>query len=150
MVGEHTGYARFTIGQRRGLPGGAREPMYVVAIRPTERAVVIGPRAALLGHGVVARGVQWLIDAPPGRIADRVRSKRHHGRAVPAEILRLDAGEIELALDEPVAAITPGQSLVLYDGDRVLGGGYIESRAALALPCQSLRPNSPTPLTPLP
>ena len=55
-----TGYARFTIGQRRGLPGGFREPMYVVDIRPEERAVVIGPREELLGRGVIAREVNWL------------------------------------------------------------------------------------------
>jgi tRNA-uridine 2-sulfurtransferase len=127
VIGEHGGYARFTIGQRRGLPGGAREPLYVVAIRPSERAVVVGPRQALLGSGVVARGVHWLTDSPPA-VGDRVAAQmRHRARAVFAEILRSDSEEIELALDEPVAAITPGQSLVLYDGDRVLGGGVIEA-----------------------
>ncbi|MBA3891690.1 MAG: tRNA 2-thiouridine(34) synthase MnmA, partial [Gemmatimonadaceae bacterium] len=54
-IGHHTGYAGFTIGQRRGLPGGFREPMFVVAIRPDSRAVVLGPREALLGRGLVAR-----------------------------------------------------------------------------------------------
>src|SRR5215470_15844350 len=63
-VGMHDGFARFTIGQRRGLPGGFREPMFVVAIRPDDRAVVIGPREELLGRGVIARGLNWLVDAP--------------------------------------------------------------------------------------
>jgi tRNA-specific 2-thiouridylase len=125
VVGEHDGYARYTIGQRRGVPGGFPEPMFVVAIRPAERAIVIGPRDALLGHGVVAREMNWLVDALPAgsRVDVQVR---HRSRATPAHIVRLDGGEVELALDEPVAAITPGQSLVLYDGDRVLGGGFIE------------------------
>ncbi|AHG90428.1 tRNA-specific 2-thiouridylase mnmA [Gemmatirosa kalamazoonensis] len=125
-VGVHDGYARFTIGQRRGLPGGFAEPMYVVDIRPAERAVVIGPRDELLGRGVVARGVNWLVDAPA--VGARVDVQvRHRARPARAELVRVDGDEIELALDEPVAAITPGQSLVLYDGDRVLGGGIIEA-----------------------
>jgi tRNA-specific 2-thiouridylase len=134
VIGEHDGFARYTIGQRKGLPGGFREPMYVVAIRPADRAVVIGRREELLGRGVVACGMNWLVDAPEvGRTVEiQVRHRAHPARA---EIVRLDGDEIELALDEPVAAITPGQSLVLYDGDTVLGGGIIEravgQRAAL-------------------
>lgn len=126
VVGEHDGHARFTVGQRRGLPGGFAEPMFVVAIRPRERAVVIGPREALLGRGVTAREVNWLADAPPLG-AEVLVQVRHRARAVPATLVRADAGEVELALGEPVSAITPGQSLVLYDGDRVLGGGVIEA-----------------------
>jgi tRNA-uridine 2-sulfurtransferase len=130
QVGEHRGFARYTIGQRRGLPGGQGEPMYVVAIRPADRTVVIGPREALLGRGLVAREMNWLVDSPPG-VGERVQAQvRHRARPAIAEILRLSADEIELALDEPVAAITPGQSLVLYQGDRVLGGGTIESGRA--------------------
>ena len=132
-VGTHDGYARFTIGQRRGLPGGFREPMFVVAIRPDDRAVVIGPRAELLGRGVVARAMNWLVDPPS--VGARVEVQvRHRAPAARAEIVRVDADEIELALDEPVAAITPGQSLVLYDGERVLGGGLIERGLRAGLP----------------
>ena len=125
-VGTHQGFAGYTIGQRRGLPGGFREAMYVVAIRPEERAIVIGPREDLLGHGLVAREVNWLGDAPclGARVSVQVR---HRTAAAPAEIVRLAPDEIELALDEPVAAITPGQSVVLYEGDRVLGGGIIDA-----------------------
>jgi tRNA-specific 2-thiouridylase len=133
-VGEHAGYARYTIGQRRGVPGGFAEPMYVVAIVPAERAVVIGPRSSLLGRGLVAREVNWLGEAPVA--GDRVRVQvRHRAEAARAELLRVDGDEVELALDEPVVAITPGQSVVLYDATRVVGGGVIEraagSRAAL-------------------
>jgi tRNA-specific 2-thiouridylase len=128
VIGEHEGYARFTVGQRKGLPGGFAEPIYVVAIRPAERAVVVGPREALLGHGIVARGINWLTARAPEPGA-RVRARvRHRAPLAPAEVLRVDAAEIELALDEPVAAITAGQSLVLYDdAERVLGGGFIEA-----------------------
>jgi tRNA-specific 2-thiouridylase len=109
--------------------------MFVVAIRPADRAVVIGPREALLGRGVVARGVNWLADVPAlgAEVGVQVR---HRARAVPGTVVRADAGEVEVALAEPVSAITPGQSLVLYDGERVLGGGVIEAALGqrLALP----------------
>jgi tRNA-specific 2-thiouridylase len=126
IVGTHEGFARYTIGQRRGLPGGYARPMYVVAIRPDERAVVIGPREELLGRGVVAREVNWLVDEPKLGTAVTIRI-RHRAALARGEIVRIDADEIEIALDEPVLAIAPGQSLVLYDGARVLGGGFIES-----------------------
>jgi len=131
VVGQHDGYARFTIGQRRGLPGGYREPMFVVAIRPEDRAVVIGPREELLGRGVVAREVNWLTaDAARWTSDIRVEAQvRHRAPAVPGTVIREDGDEIEIALEEPVAAITPGQSVVFYSGDRVLGGGIIERAA---------------------
>jgi tRNA-specific 2-thiouridylase len=138
VVGEHDGYARFTIGQRRGLPGGHAEPMYVVAIRPERREVVIGPRAELLGRGLVAREVNWLGETP--RVGAHVAVQiRHRSPAVAAEIVRMDGGEIELALDEPVAAITPGQSVVMYDATRVVGGGVIERAGGVrtALPVRA-------------
>jgi tRNA-specific 2-thiouridylase len=134
-IGEHDGFARYTIGQRRGLPGGSREPLFVVDIRPAERAVVVGPREALLGRGVVAREINWLVDAPA--IGDALQLQvRHRAAPAAATLLRAEGDEIELAMDEPVAAITPGQSLVLYDGERVLGGGVIE-RARRALPVRA-------------
>jgi tRNA-specific 2-thiouridylase len=126
VVGEHNGFARYTIGQRRGLPGGYASPMYVIAIRPRHRAVVIGTRDELLGNGLIAREVNWLVDAPV--VGDRVSVRvRHRAPLARAEIVRIDGEELEIALDEPVSAITPGQSVVLYDRDRVLGGGFIDS-----------------------
>jgi tRNA-specific 2-thiouridylase len=135
VVGMHDGHARYTIGQRRGVPGGFREPMYVIEIRPSDRAVVIGPKPELLGHGVVAREMNWLVDQPAVGSLVEVQI-RHRAPTAAAEIIRLGDGEIELALQEPVAAIAPGQSLVLYEGDRVLGGGIIEAarRARAGLP----------------
>ena len=132
VVGEHEGFARYTVGQRRGLPGGFAEPMFVVEIRPATREVVIGPREELLGKGVVAREVNWLIDAPAAGTEIEVQI-RHRARPARGTIVRVDGGEVEIALGEAVSAITPGQSLVLYDGDVVLGGGVIE-RARRDLP----------------
>jgi len=134
VVGMHNGFAHYTIGQRRGVPGGYDEPMFVTAIRAADRAVVIGPREELMGRGVIARGLNWLVDPAPS-VGDHVGVRvRHRAPIAPAEIVRIDRDEIELALDVPVRAIAPGQSLVLYDGGRVLGGGFIEaSRPARAM-----------------
>jgi tRNA-uridine 2-sulfurtransferase len=97
----------------------------VIAIRPESRAVIVGPREELLGRGVVAREVNWL--GPERGVGARVSVRiRHRAPLVDAELIRADGDEIELALQEPVAAIAPGQSLVMYDGERVLGGGVIE------------------------
>jgi tRNA-specific 2-thiouridylase len=128
-VGEHNGFAAYTIGQRKGLPGGFPIPMYVVGIRPEDRAVVIGPREDLLGRGVIARGMNWL--AQPPAVGDVVSVRvRHRAALARGELIRSHAGEVEIALDDAVSAITPGQSIVLYDGERVLGGGFIESAIA--------------------
>ena len=125
LIGEHQGFARYTIGQRKGLPGGFAQPMFVVDIIASERAVVIGPREALLGRGLEARELNWLAEAPV--VGARVQVQvRNRARAVPATVVRVEQDVIELALEEAVAAITPGQSLVLFDGVHVLGGGVIE------------------------
>ncbi|UCF41292.1 MAG: tRNA 2-thiouridine(34) synthase MnmA [Gemmatimonadota bacterium] len=126
-IGEHRGYGRYTIGQRRGLPGGAPEPLYVVAIRPAERAVVVGTADELFGHRLELDEVNWLAAplAPGDTCAIQVR---YRARACPARVSEaspVHGGRLALELSEPVRAITPGQSGVLYDGDRVLGGGVI-------------------------
>jgi tRNA-specific 2-thiouridylase len=125
-LGEHQGYARFTIGQRRGLPGGAAEARYVVAIRPESREVVVGGLQDLAGHRVRLEELNWL--APPLAEGDRCEAQlRYRARAVPATVIERSETGITLALETPVRAITPGQSGVLYAPDgRVLGGGVIE------------------------
>jgi tRNA-specific 2-thiouridylase len=133
-VGDHNGFAGYTIGQRRGLPGGFSIPMYVVGIRPEDRSVIIGPREELLGRGVVAREVNWLSDAPAVGTDVSVRV-RHRAALASGELIRVAGTEIEIALDEPVPAITPGQSIVLYEGTKVLGGGFIES----SIPAERVR-----------
>jgi tRNA-specific 2-thiouridylase len=124
-IGEHSGFARFTIGQRRGLPGGFSEPMYVVAIRPESREVVVGPEEALEGHRLTLDEVNWL--APPLLPGEACAVQiRYRARALPASVLARTDDTISLLLSTPARAITPGQSGVLYGEDgRVLGGGVI-------------------------
>jgi len=124
-VGEHEGFARYTIGQRKALPGGFGEPMYVVALRPEDRAVVIGTREEMMGREVRASGTNWLADAPAVGSTVGVRV-RHRAPIVPGRVTARDSQSVAVTLDTPVAAITPGQSAVFYDGDVVLGGGFIE------------------------
>ena len=133
IVGEHEGFARYTVGQRRGLPGGSDVPLYVVAIRPEDRAVVIGPRSELLGATVTANGLNWLADAPRegARVSVRIR---HRAPLAPGAISLIGTDEVEIALDAPVSSIAPGQSLAIYDGERLLGGGIIETPARRRLP----------------
>jgi tRNA-uridine 2-sulfurtransferase len=125
VIGEHRGFARFTIGQRRGLPGGFGEARYVVAIRPERREVVVGTADELAGHRVRLEEVNWL--AEPLVTGDECRVQlRYRAAAVPATVIEGSLDMIELALAAPVRAITPGQSGVLYAADdRVLGGGLI-------------------------
>jgi tRNA-uridine 2-sulfurtransferase len=125
VVGEHAGFARFTVGQRRGLPGGFGEPMYVVDIRPETREVVIGRGDALFGHAVTLTDVNWLAE-PLGAGAHLLVQCRCRARAVPGTIEAVRTDAVDLRLAEPVRAITPGQSGVLYDEcGRLLGGGVI-------------------------
>ncbi len=127
VIGEHDGYARYTIGQRRRLPGGFPEPMYVVSIVPEERAVIVGPADELFGSRVELEGINWLSEPlePSDPCHIQVRYRAH---PVPARV-SVDrsprSDRITLELTEPVRAITPGQSGVLYDGARLLGGGVI-------------------------
>jgi tRNA-specific 2-thiouridylase len=126
VIGEHRGFARYTVGQRRGLPGGARDPWYVVAIRPATREVVVGTADELAGRQVELEELNWLGEPlEPGD--DCAVQLRYRADGVPATVLA--AGPVlQLALGAPVRAITPGQSGVLYGpGGRVLGGGVIAS-----------------------
>ena len=124
VVGEHRGFARYTVGQRRGLPGGFAQPMFVVAIDPAERAVIVGTGDELFGHRVVLEEVNWL--AEPLTAGDMCEVQvRYRARPTPARVTAVSAGTLSLDLTEPVRAISPGQSGVLYRADHVLGGGVI-------------------------
>ena len=132
VIGNHNGFARFTVGQRRGLPGGFGEPMFVVAIEPEQRAVVIGPRQALLSRSVVATEINWLDDPPLA--GDTILAQvRHRAPAALATVISASGGRLELAFAEPVSAVSPGQSLVLYRDSQVRGGGIID-RSPRSLP----------------
>jgi len=124
VIGEHQGFARYTVGQRRGLPGGFAQPMFVVAIDPAERAVIVGTGDELFGHRVVLEEVNWL--AEPLTAGDMCEVQvRYRARPTPARVTAVSAGTLSLDLTEPVRAISPGQSGVLYRADHVLGGGVI-------------------------
>ena len=125
VVGTHEGFARYTIGQRKGIPGGMGEPRYVVAIRPESREVVIGTEEELAGHSATLETVNWLAEPLVAGDACFIRV-RHRGTLAPATVRHVDGDVVSLALNEPVRAISPGQSGVLYAADaQVLGGGVL-------------------------
>ena len=125
VIGKHEGYARYTIGQRRGLPGGFAEPRFVVAIHPERREVVIGTADELAGHRVTLEEVNWLADPLETGASCEVQI-RYRAASVAATVLSTEGETITLGLEAPVRAISPGQSGVLYRGDgQVLGGGVI-------------------------
>jgi tRNA-uridine 2-sulfurtransferase len=125
VVGEHPGYAGFTVGQRKGLGGGFEHPMFVLAVRPDTREIVIGTHDELHRDVVSVAELNWLTHAPtPG--ATVLVQLRYRAPAVSA-VVRSNGDRLTLRLDVPQAAVTPGQSAVIFDGDHVLGGGRIES-----------------------
>jgi tRNA-specific 2-thiouridylase len=125
VVGEHSGIAHFTVGQRKGLGIAAAEPLYVLRIEPDRRRVVVGPRAALAETRLRLTELNWL--GPPAPDGMPVGAKlRSTQLPVPATLFPGTAtGEAELVLDAPAGAVAPGQAAVLYSGERVLGGGWI-------------------------
>jgi tRNA-uridine 2-sulfurtransferase len=128
VLGGHQGIHRFTVGQRKGLGLSASTtgaPMYVLALRPSERQVVVGPKAALERTMLRASGVNWIIDRP-GRPIRAAAQIRHRHQPAPAAIQSIDDGRAEIVFDAPQIAITPGQAVVFYDEDRVVGGGWID------------------------
>lgn len=137
VVGEHEGFARYTIGQRRGLPGGSGIPLYVIALRPEDRAVVIGPREALLGRSVHAGEANWLGGEIPAEGREVFVRIRHRATPVPGTVLHADAHSFAVALHEPAYAISPGQSVVLYDADGIVVGGGIIAPSRRVLPIQA-------------
>ena len=127
VLGEHTGLAHFTIGQRRGLRVALGSPVYVTDLDPETNTVTIGPREALLSRVVTAADVSWFGDAPATPIRGDVKIRYLH-RAAPATVSPLPGGGVRVEFDDPQPAVTPGQALVVYLGDEVLGGGWIERR----------------------
>jgi tRNA-uridine 2-sulfurtransferase len=122
VVGRHDGIHRYTVGQRRGLGVAAAEPLYVIAVDSLTRRVKVGPRAALSQTQLTVRDVRWATDATDLRAAVQVR---HRGKTHPATIRRAGP-DAEVLFDTPLeGAAAAGQAAVFYDGDEVLGGGWI-------------------------
>lgn len=134
VLGRHGGVHRFTIGQRRGLGVGVGAPQYVVGIDALTRRVRVGPRAALATQAAVLDEVRWLIpDLSPGEELSAQVQIRYRHRPQPAQVRVGAAGQAEVTFLSPESGVAPGQAAVLYDGDVVLGGGFIrETQAAAA------------------
>jgi tRNA-uridine 2-sulfurtransferase len=123
VVGHHRGFHRFTVGQRRGIGVPGRARLYVVAVDSARNRVVVGTAPAARSC-LRLREVNWLDGAPPVRTAALVQIRSRH-TAAPAEIVPAGNGTAEVTFASPVASPAPGQAAVFYDGDRVLGGGWI-------------------------
>ena len=130
VLGKHEGIIHFTIGQRRGLGLGGRpegeDALYVVRLDPASRRVIVGPRTALGIDRLVLGAVNWIGDGahPADDVACSVKL-RSTMAPVAARLLTGPDGDTFVRLDEPQFGISPGQACVFYDGDRVLGGGWI-------------------------
>jgi len=124
VIGEHDGYARYTVGQRKGLPGGRSRPLRVIAIRPEDRAIVVGDEQALERFDVTLEELNWL-DEPLASGDTCEVQVRHRSAAVRAEVTGQSGDQLFLRLLEPARAVAPGQSGVLYRGEQMLGGGVI-------------------------
>ncbi|MEM1445571.1 MAG: tRNA 2-thiouridine(34) synthase MnmA [Planctomycetota bacterium] len=125
-LGTHDGHQHFTIGQRRGVGVALGYPIYVVERHPATNTVVVGGKEDLMAGGCVAGQVNFLVDHPPTDWTPCVAKVRYNGGVAPARWRTVDGDRLEAAFDEPVEAVTPGQAVVIYDGDRVMGGGWID------------------------
>jgi len=126
VIGEHQGLHRFTVGQRRGINCPAADPYYVVRLDVEANRLIVGTRAdGLTGHCLV-RSVNWIVSEPrmPKRVQVRVRY-RH--REVPASVSMRERDAVRVHFETPQPAVTPGQAAVFYNGEEVLGGGFIDT-----------------------
>jgi tRNA-specific 2-thiouridylase len=130
VAGHHEGIHQFTVGQRKGLKVASPTALYVLSINADTHQVTIGSEEQLLSRTLVARLLNWIavddLDAPM-RVSIKVR---HRHEPAAATIEKTGADEVTATFDEPVRAVTPGQAAVFYDGDVVVGGGWIENRRA--------------------
>jgi tRNA-uridine 2-sulfurtransferase len=126
QLGTHAGIHRFTIGQRKGLGIASTVPLYVLGIDADAGAVMVGPRTALERVRLTASGVNWIGIAAPARRVRVTAQIRHRHKPAPGVVCALPDGRAEMIFDDPQAAITPGQAVVFYDGEAVVGGGWIE------------------------
>jgi tRNA-specific 2-thiouridylase len=131
VLGSHQGIARFTVGQGRGLGQASRdgeEPLYVAALDAPRRRVVVGPRSALAVVDILVGEVNWLMAPPSVPLACQVKLRAREVPQPGTVVWDAASGTMRVLLDTPAIA-APGQGCVLYDGDRVLGGGFIRGAA---------------------
>jgi tRNA-specific 2-thiouridylase len=125
VVGTHPGIERFTIGQRKGTKVAMGEPYFVVRIEPESRRVVIGRQEELARRELTAADCNWLADVPAGEFVCEAKI-RYNSPPAAARATLLPGNRLHVTFDEPRHGVAPGQAVVLYDGERVLGGGWIE------------------------
>ena len=123
VLGRHGGYARYTIGQRRGLGVSAPVPLYVTAIDAATATVTVGPKAEVLSRRLAAAGANWHADVPEA--FDAVVQVRYNHAGTPGRVRITAADRFEVDFHEDVSAVTPGQAAVVYADHRLLGGGWI-------------------------
>ncbi len=126
VLGRHGGVHRFTVGQRKGLGIAAAEPLYVLELRPSDKTVVVGARTDLERTSLTASEVNWIAGAPPEHPLRISAQIRHRHQPAPATVRALAGSRAAVDFTSPVMAITPGQAVVFYDGDVVVGGGWID------------------------
>ncbi len=126
VLGQHSGLIRYTVGQRKGLGIALGEPMFVKAKDPLRNTVTLCRNEALFSREITATGVHWIAcDSPPSPIRLQAKIRYRHA-AADAVVEQIDANRILVRFDTPQRAAAPGQSLVLYEEDVVVGGGIIE------------------------
>jgi tRNA-specific 2-thiouridylase len=126
VVGRHAGVHRFTVGQRKGLGLSSPIPLYVVDIDAPAATVTVGPRRALERRTLTASAVNWIAGHAPGPGTLVTAQIRYRHREAPATLEPDGATRVRVIFDQPQTAIAPGQAVVFYDGDEVVGGGWIE------------------------
>lgn len=131
VVGKHEGHQHFTIGQRRGVGVALGYPIYVVDRDPATNTVTIGSKDDLLAAGCAATQMNWLVDVPAEKWMPCAAKVRYNSDPVPAEFRIIRQDSFEVRFDDPVFAVTPGQAVVCYDDDVVLGGGWIDQATHL-------------------
>ena len=126
VIGRHEGVHRFTVGQRKGLGLASPIPLYVVGLDANANTVTVGPREALERYALTASGVNWIAGTPPPAGSRVTAQIRHRHREAAGSVTPLGADRLELTFDEPQSAVAPGQAVVLYQRDVVVGGGWID------------------------
>ena len=126
VVGRHEGVHRFTVGQRKGLGLSSPVPLYVVGIDAGQKTITVGPREALERTTLTASGVNWIAGGAPAAGSRVTAQIRYRHRDAAASIEPLEGNRVRVNFDSPQSAVAPGQALVMYDGDVVVGGGWID------------------------
>lgn len=125
VLGRHRGAHRYTVGQRRGLGIAWKEPLYVLGVNAARRQVIVGAGDELYRDELTADDMNWIMPVPDKEFAATCRIRYRH-QAVPCRVIPLEGNRVRVRFDRPEKSITPGQAAVFYEGDRVLGGGWIE------------------------